>query len=569
MAAEIFIELTTLLLVTVLVSGIMRLLKQPLIIGYILTGIIVGPMALNLVKSTEAITTFGQIGIAFLLFMVGLNLNPSVIKDVGKVSLVTGIGQVAVTGIIGYGIGKLLGFSTIASLYIGVALTFSSTIIIMKLLADRKDLETLYGRISIGFLIVQDLIAIFLIMLISSMPQYGSMTGVLLSVIVRGVGILLMVLLVSFLVLPKLMSYIAKSQEFLLLFSIGWCFGIASLFSYFQVSLEAGALLAGVMLSFSPFHYEISARMKPLRDFFLVLFFILLGSQMVFQNIAHVLVPSLVFSLYILIGNPLIMIILMSLLGYTKRNSFMVGLIVAQISEFSLVLIALGVKLGHLSNDVLSLVTIVGIITIAGSSYLILYAEKIYPYCAPLLSLLERKGRKRDKKKVGKAYEIVLFGYNRIGFDILQSLKKLKKKFMVLDYDPDVIVTLTKQGYDCTYGDANDLELLRDINLSKTKMIVSTIPRLETNVLLIKHAKRINKRMIIMVVSHQIDEAMELYAAGATYVIMPHFLGGKHVSTMIEDHKLSIGRFLKEKAAHLKHLKTRRKIGHEHPKEGK
>ena len=568
MAISIFIELSIVIIIAVIIAGMMRLLKQPLIIGYILTGIVVSPYFLNIVKSTEAISTFAQIGVALLLFMVGLNLNPRIIKDVGKVSLVTGVGQVIFTSVIGFFIGKLLGFSTLVSIYVAIALTFSSTIIIMKLLSDKRDLESLYGRISIGFLIVQDLIVIVILMVISSIPAGINFTTLALETVLKGGGLLILLFIIGVYIFPKITRAIAKSQEFLLLFSIGWCFAIATLFYYLNFSIEAGALIAGITLSLSPYHYEISSRMKPLRDFFIVLFFILLGSQMVFTNISQYIIPIVIFSAFILIGNPLIVMILMGLLGYTKRNSFLAGLTVAQISEFSLILIALGVKLGHLTNEILSFVTVIGLITITGSSYMIIYANKIYPYISKYLKIFEKKGSKVDEHKYHEhnSHNIILFGYNRMGYDLLESFKKIKKKFLVVDYNPETIISLAKEGVDCRYGDASDSELLNELNLSKAKMIYSTIPDFDTNLLLINKIRESNKKSIIIVISHQIDEAIELYDKGATYVIMPHFLGGHHSSTLIEKHGLNINKFLKEKTAHIEHLRNRKNTGYEHPK---
>jgi Trk K+ transport system NAD-binding subunit len=258
---------------------------------------------------------------------------------------------------------------------------------------------------------------------------------------------------------------------------------------------------------------------------------------------------------------------LMGMLGYTKRNSFFAGLTVAQISEFSLILVSMGASLGHISNEVLSIVTKIALITFAGSTYMIMYSHKLYPKFSRLLSIFERKGKKVDEHKYHEHddHDIILFGYNRIGLDILESLKKIKKKFLIVDYDPEVITTLSKKGYDCRYGDANDLELLEELNLKKAKMIISTIPLIDTNLLIINRLKEVNKKAIIAVVSHQIEEAERLYEEGATYVIMPHFLGGRHFSTLLERNKLKIEKFLEEKIAHLEHINHRKTLGHEHP----
>ncbi len=563
---EIFIELSIIIGITVLITGIMRLLKQPLIIGYILTGIIVSPYFLNIVRSTETIAVFSQIGVALLLFIVGLSLSPKVIKEVGKVSLVTGIGQIVFTSLIGFFISRVLGFSAIVSLYIAIALTFSSTIIIMKLLSDKKDLEKLYGKISIGFLLVQDIFAIILLLVISSFSgglDIANLTG---GTILGWILLIGALILISMYILPSLSKFFAKSQEFLFLFSIGWGLCLAALFYYIGFSMEIGALIAGVALSMSPYHHEISSKMRPLRDFFIILFFVLLGSQMVFGDISQFIIPAVIFSLFILIGNPLIVIILMGLLGYKKKTGFQAGLTVAQISEFSLILIALGVKVGHLTNEILSFVTIIGLITIAGSTYFILYSDKIYPYVSKYLSLFERKNVGEKEQNKLKDYNIILFGCNRIGHDFLEIFKKMGKKFLVVDYDPEIISELIKKKIRCRYGDIDDDEFLDELNLNTLKMAVSTIPDCETNLLLINKIRQTNKKTIIIVVSYNIKETDMLYGEGATYVVMPHFLGADYASMLIKKHGLNAHEFLKEKKKHLKYLKAKKRLGYEHPK---
>ena len=562
---EVFIELSIILGITVLVAGVMKLLKQPLIIGYILAGIIVSPYFLDIVKSTETIKVFSEIGIALLLFIVGLSLSPKVIREVGKVSLVTGVGQIVFTSLFGFLISRLLGFSVIVSLYIAVALTFSSTIIIMKLLSDKKDLEKLYGKISVGFLLVQDIFVIILLMVVSSFSGNLSMDSLSLMGVLSGVLLIGGFILISVYVLPNLSKFFAKSQEFLFLFSIGWGLGLAALFHYLGFSMEIGALVAGIALSMSPFHYEISSKMRPLRDFFIILFFILLGSQMVFGNLGELIVPAIIFSLFILIGNPLVVMILMGFLGYKKKTGFQAGFTVAQISEFSLILITLGVSVGHLTGEILSLVTIVGLITISGSTYLIMYSNKIYPYFSKYLKIFERK-KLIEKEKDLKNYDVILFGYNRIGYDLLRSFERLKKKFLVVDYNPETIRELSEGGIGCRYGDVDDEEFLTELNLAETQMVVSTIPEFETNFLLVGKIRQINEKAIIIVTSHNVEEANELYNQGATYVIMPHFLGGIHASKMIDDYKLDLSKFLKEKRKHVKYLSNKRRLGHEHPK---
>ncbi len=562
MVNSIFLDVGLILVLAVFISGVMRLLKQPLIIGYILTGILISPYALNLTSSTDMIATFAHAGVVFLLFILGLQLNPSVIKEVGKVSLITGIGQVVVTSVVGFFIGRWLGFSSVTSAYVAVALTFSSTIIILKLLSDKGDLEALYGKIAIGFLIVQDLIAVLILMSLSAGAPTIALPLALLFAVLKGVLLLLVVFGLAHILFSRSLATIAESQEFLFLFSVGWCFLLASLFYYLGFSLEAGALVAGMALSFSPFHREISSRMKPLRDFFVVLFFVYLGSQMVFANLMAYAVPLIVFSLYILIGNPLIFMILMGVLGYTKRTSFLAGLTVAQISEFSLILIAVGVQLGHLTQDILSLVTFVGLITIAGSTYLIMYGDRMYPALSKYLTVFERKRARvaqRLRHVSSQKYDLLLFGCHRIGHHFVDLFAQKKKKFLVVDYNPQTIQRLTEERIPCVYGDAGDPEFLENLPLGTTKMVVSTVPDRETNCLLIRKVKNKNKRALVLVVASTVEDALMLYKEGATYVIMPYFLGGKHAAAMIERHGFQLRKFVQERIIHLRHLQKSRK----------
>lgn len=563
--ADIFIEVALIIVLAAIISGFMKLLKQPMIIGYIVTGLLISPYIQESASSMETITAFSQMGVALLLFIVGLNLSPKVIKEVGKVSLITGLGQVFFTFIIGFLISRLLGITSTASFYLAITLTFSSTIIIMKLLSDKKDFETLYGKISIGLLIVQDIIAIMLLVIISSFSNSINVLDVAILTIVKGVLLIGSLMLLSIYVMPKAYKFFAASQEFLFLFSIGWGLGLAALFNYFGFRIEMGALIAGVTLSFSPYNYEISSKMKPLRDFFLIIFFILLGSQMPISNMQQFLYPALVLSAFVLIGKPIIVMTIMGLLGHSKRNGFLTGINMAQISEFSIILIMMGISAGHIQKEMLSLVTMVGLITIAGSTYFIMYSNKIYLPLSKALGIFERKKKVRKETFEGESYEAVLFGYNRIGYDLLEALKKKNIEFMVVDYNPQTIQDLNRKGIKCKYGDAEDPEFYNEISLKKTKIILSTIPNFETNMLIITKAKEANNKTIRIVIAHQLEEANRLYQAGATYVLMPHFLGGQYTSMMINKYGLEVSKFLEERKKQIEYLKKRKILGHEHP----
>ena len=420
---EIFTEISSIILLVTAVSFVMKLLKQPFIVGYILTGIIVGPFVLNLLRSTQNVEFLSQIGITILLFIVGLGLNPKVLHEVGKISLITGIGQVVFTSTIGYLLCRTIGLDHLSSIYISIALTFSSTIIILKILTDKGDIDALYGKISIGFLLVQDIIATIILIIVSSVAysQTGNLTLTLSLLAIKGLLAGSALLLTSKIIIPKALHFASTSQELLFLFSIAWCIVLSSVFYQLGFSIEIGALIAGITLSSTPFAPEIGSRMKPLRDFFILLFFILLGSQMLITALPQILIPSLLLSLFVLIGNPLVVFILMNLLGYKKKTGFMAGLTVAQISEFSLILAKLGFSVGHISENSLSLITLVGLITIAGSTYLIIYADNIYRLMEKYLTIFEWRKISNEKSiSTSKPADIILFGYDRAGPDFVK-----------------------------------------------------------------------------------------------------------------------------------------------------
>src|SRR3989344_3542813 len=560
---NIFSEITIIVAIAAFISLIMRLLRQPLVVGYILTGIIVGPYTLNILQSTDQVELFSKIGITVLLFIVGLNLNPQVIKELGKVSLVTGVGQVLVTSAIGFSIALLLGIERIAAIYLSIALTLSSTIIILKLLSDRGDLNKLYGRIAIGFLIIQDLIASLILLFISTFSTAGdaNLTILILFLVVKLLIVLCSLYLVSAYVIPSLFKFVAKSQELLFLFSLAWGLGLAVTLYQIGFSLEIGALIAGVTLSVTPYAYEIGSRLRPLRDFFIVLFFILLGSQMVLDKVIELIIPTLLFSVFVLIGNPVILILLLNLLGFKRRTSFMAGLTVAQISEFSLILASLGFSLGHISRDILSLITMVGLITITGSTYFILYSERIYPHVEGLLKRLQLlPEKKKEPGSNGQEFDCILFGYDRVGADFIKIFSKMNVSYIVVDYNPTSVQRLAEQNIPYRFGDAEDVEFLEELNLSKTKLVLSTIPDHKTNVLLTRKITRSNKRAISIIIAKTIQQAQTLYQEGATYVLMPHYLGARYASHMISRFGLHKQAYLEEKEKHIDHINNRLEI---------
>jgi Kef-type K+ transport system membrane component KefB len=552
---SIFVELSVVLAIAFLVSAVVLILRQPLIIGHIITGILVGPYAFNVIQSADTLDLLSHLGIALLLFIIGLGLNPATIKDVGKAATVTGLGQIIFTSVAGYGISIALGYTALESLYISVALTFSSTIIIMKLLGDKRELTTLHGRVATGFLLVQDIVAsIALVVITAVMTDDLSRAAVGIVLWLISIGVMLVV--VPRYLLPFLGTFIARSPEFLFIFALAWGMGIAAICKALGFSAEIGALAAGIALAGSPYSYDIGAKLRPLRDFFVVIFFILLGSRIELQSLLDAAGPAAIFSIFVLFGNPLIMVILMGVLGYRSETSFKSGLAVAQISEFSLILVLLGQQAGHVSSGIVSMVTLVGLVTIAGSTYMIIGSDTLYLRLKPLLMRFERKGIRRKRETAG-TYDVIVVGYERAGKQLVRELARLEIPFVVVDYDPEAIKQLGSRGIPARFGDISNPEFMAELELERVSAVLSSVTKHATSAVLVAEARRANPNAIIAVTSDDPIEAEELYQEGATYVIMPHYLGSTKVVALVEKHGLDRGIFDRERSKHQQYLKLR------------
>jgi len=558
-----FIELTIIFGFAFISALIFRILKQPLIISYIFTGIILSQFFLNSGENKPLIELFSDLGIAFLLFIVGLELKLKTLREIGLLSLIIGFLQEIFTILAGFIILKyFLGFSTLVSLYLGIAFSFSSTVIVLKLITDKGDLEKLYGKLAVGFLLVQDLIAILILFLLPFFVKSSALLeGENFFNIILGLLAVFAIPFLSQRLLPKIENFLEKSTEFLFLFSLSFGLAVASLFKYLGFGLEAGALIAGVSLSSFSSNYEIASRLRPLRDFFLILFFILIGSKITLTNLQNFF-TIVILSLFILIGNPLLMLFILNPLGYSSKTSFLLGLTSAQISEFSFILINQGVKLGHLNQDILSLTGIIGMITIFFSTYFFIYADKIYNLLSPILKALERKKIKKEKEEI-QAYEYFLFGCDRIGYSFSRFFEK--DKLLIIDYNPEIIKKLKNEGFNVVYGDAEEIEFLGGLNFSKAKIIVSTIPDLETNLIILKEIKKQNVNSIFIAVSNRIEDALELYKNNVDFVILPHFLGGEYALHLIKEYGFDKEKYSLLREREIVHLQQRLKIGHKYP----
>lgn len=532
-----FYELTALLALAALLGFIGLLLRQPMIVSFIAVGVLAGPSALGIVQSHDTIDLLAELGVAVLLFLVGLKLDVKLIRTLGTVSLATGLGQVLFTSVIGVLIGLALGLNVITSLYVAVALTFSSTIIIVKLLSDKKEVDSLHGRIAIGFLIVQDIFVVFAMMVLSAFgvgmeSQSGAWTQVSTILLHSAVMLTFVGIFIRYLATP-LMTRVAHSPELMIVFAISWATLLAALGSYFGFSKELGGLLAGVSLASTPFREMIVSRLSSLRDFLLLFFFIALGSQLDLGLLEVQFLPALIFSLFVLIGNPLIVMVIMGIMGYDKRTGFLAGLTVAQISEFSLIFIAMGITLGHVNSEALGLVTLVGLITIALSVYMITYSHTLYSWLEPYLDVFERARPAREaideiKDLQGTSYKVILFGLGRYGSAIAEHFQKDNIKLLGVDFNPDEVYRCRAAGYDAVYGDACDQEFIGTLPLKGVRWVISAMPQHDLGLthedprlVLMDQLKREKYSGKIAVSTGNPDEKDALQDKGADLVFLP------------------------------------------------
>ncbi|MCB9820273.1 cation:proton antiporter [Candidatus Nomurabacteria bacterium] len=550
---EIFAELAIVLVIVAIVAAIMRVLRQPLILGYILTGIIVGPFMLDLINSKEAFEGFSEIGIALLLFIIGLGMNINVIKNLGKVSVATAGSILVLVGGASSAAVLAMGYDVTTAIIVGLAAFFSSTIVILKVLGDKGEANRLHGQVAIGVVLVDDVVATLAILAVSAISQSdgGSLGGFdMLWLATKAFLLAGGLIIMSTYIVPKYAKRLAKSQELLFLFAIAWAFGVAHLFSVAGFSHEVGALFAGVSLAGLPYAVETASRLKPLRDFFIVLFFVYLGEIFVFDDVQGVIVPAIILSLITLIGKPLFVMSALGALGYTKFTSFKTAIHLSQISEFSIVLVVFAATNGIIDETVVSIITLVALITIAISSYLMQYDDILFKKYSHLLNIFERENIK-EKKQSRQPYSAVLFGYHHGGHEFLKLFRELKKRYLVIDFNPEIIEHLDSRGIRNAYGDVTDPEFLEEIDASSAKLAASTIADMETNRLLLTHLRRHNPDIVFICHASTHQEALELYELGASYVILPRFIGSHHISTHLIKNGINNASFKRYRQKHI------------------
>lgn len=530
MTGNIFYEIAMILGLAAILGTVGALLRQPLIVAFLATGILAGPSGLSLLQSYDQVELLANIGISMLLFVVGLKLDLNLIRTTGPVALATGLGQVIFTSLFGFLISLWLGFSVITSLYIAVALTFSSTIIIVKLLSDKKEIDSLHGRIAVGFLIVQDIVVILAMIMLTAVgggADNDEATLVKIALIAaKGIGFLACVALLMKYFLPALTKRLAWNQELLVLFAITWAVFLGAVGDFLGFSKEVGAFLGGVSIASTQYREAIAARLVSLRDFLLLFFFIDLGARLELDMVGPQITNSVYLSLFVLIGNPLIVMVIMGFMGYRRRTGFLAGLTVAQISEFSLILAALGMSLGHITMEAMSLITLVGVITICVSTYMIIYSGTLYRWLESPMRLFERKHPYREQITMESCavpeVDFLVIGLGNYGSGLIQHLLERGKRIAGVDFNPQALEIWRSLNIPVIFGDVGDPEFLDNLPLHCSSWVVSTVRERDLNTTLLHLLKERRYEGKIALAAMDEEEA-KLYASKGAHVVLRPF----------------------------------------------
>jgi len=536
-----FLDISVILIVATFCATIAKLFGQPMIPAYIIAGVLLGPSVFKVIHSGELLEALSTFGIAFLLFLVGIELDLRKFIKVGRVGIILGFAQMSFAIGIGFVLIRLLNFTTIEALFLAVALGFSSTILVLKLLSERKELDTVYGQIVIGLMLTQDFIAVLLLIFFTvfTQPQNteSGIVAVVLLTLCKGVGLFAAAVIASRFILSHIFRYFARSGELLFLGSICWCLVFSLLSISLGFSIEVGSLLAGISLSFLPYSIEIGHRIRSLRDFFLPIFFAVLGGQLVFSGGFGIIIPTVLLSIFVLIGSSVIVTVMLLAFGYRSRTSFMAGLVIGQVSEFSFVLVNMGFAAGIVSHSMVSLVALIGLVTMTLSSYAIVYSEQLYGLVRPILKKMQRKNHHDESEQIPTQlnHHVVLIGHHVMGYKIRTIVSALHKECIVVDHNPEVIHKLKKEGIPHVYGTTGDDDVLEKASIRSADYIVVTVPTHEEVIRLLDYVASEEMHAKVIAVAFDISVALDYYRHGATFVLHPTLITADHVERLLRE----------------------------------
>jgi Kef-type K+ transport system membrane component KefB len=525
--------------------------RQPLILAYLIAGFCIGPFGAGWVKSQESISVISELGLIFMLFMIGLEIDLKKIVRAGKVILFAAGGQLlggCLLGVLFFaGIGLSLGGGHFDAVYLCVACALSSTVIIVKVLYEKRELDTLPGRITLGVLVLQD---IFAILFLAVQPSLANLeVSVILISIGRVAVLVAAALLVSRYVLPRLFHQIARRPELILLGALAWCFLVAETAEQLSLSREMGALIAGVSLSTFPYALDVTAKVTTLRDFFITLFFVALGMTIPVPGLS-VIGLALMIAAFTVVSRLVTTFAPLYLMKQGLRASLLPALNLAQISEFSLVVIQTGVSDHHIAAETANATSFAFVVLAVLSTFAMSRSDEITRWAiGPLKRIGLRDldhgnghGEEGQEGGHGEARRIVILGFFRAASALLAEIERqapvLLEQITVIDFNPNVYQTLLSRGLHVIYGDISSADTLLHAGVGKSEMIILSVPdallKGASNEKLVRHVRTLNPTAMIVATADLLSDVGELYEAGASYVTVTRLSDAHELFTVIE-----------------------------------
>jgi len=546
-----------LLIIITLVSFIVKLFKQPIIIGYVVSGAIFAFFFAETSGVHEQVIIFSEIGITFLLFFMGLEFDLKSLKYLKKDIFLTTLWQSIAFFAIAFGLASCFGFGLIEKVYLSILFMFSSTLLVAKWVADKKEMASLHGKIILGTLVIQDLFAIIILTVMSVLKE-SSLTKILL--IPLG-GVLLIVLAFVFarFVLSYPLKIASRYPELLFIMSLSVCFIFVELAPLLGYSTTIGAFIGGIVLANTIFKIDLVSRLKPLITFFNMLFFVGLGFQMNLTLGLDVIVFIVMLSLLSLFLKPIIVYITLRLRGYDPKTSFLSGIYLSQLSEFGIIIIAAGIAGGTVLGSIESIAIISVILTMVLSSYFIKSDKIVYKVCEKALLKLDKKLPTKDValEKSDLDCNILFFGYYDISKELLSKFEQLGKKLVVIENDPENLALLRQEGIRCVYSSVNDPDFFEHINFEQVELVISNLTDMDEDRLIIKKMKKNNPKAAIIVTARHLKDSIDLYNQGADYVLYSSYLNEQKVSVLLEEYTADINKLLEKKVAEMAKLKEK------------
>ena len=529
--------------VVAVVSHAMRL---PLLLAYLAAGFAIGPYGFKWVTDVRDIAIISEIGLSLLLFMIGLEIDLKKMLSAGKVITVTAAVQVLGCVLLGWLVFCFIGpaENRLEALYLAVAAAMSSTIIIVKILYDKRELETLAGRITLGVLVIQDLFAILFLAIQPTLtePALGPMALSLFKVVV----LVATALVAGRYALPPLFRAVARLPELVLVGALAWCFLVCGLAEALQLSREMGALIAGVVLSTFPYALAVTAKVTTLRDFFLTLFFVALGMSIPRPD-AHMLLWACAYSAF-LVGSRLATVFLpLHWMRLGHRASLLPAVNLCQVSEFSLVVVALGAKAGHVSKLTEGVVAYAFAFLAINSSYAIVRNDDALRWLSSWLRKLGIRDLDQGAALPAEGHgngarQIQILGFFRTASSLLEELGRrapeLLREVSVVDFNPHVNEELRRRGIPVTYGDISQRATLLHAGVDQACIILCTIPNAllkgTDNLRLVQQLRELNPAARIIAHADLIEDIPKLYAAGADYVSVPRLVEARELCGIVQ-----------------------------------